>query len=248
MEGVKLTGNMATVFAVVVGLLGMVIIHGPMTDAATSRASQTYTATTAALTQTLNGQFPAEDGSTEGWGVGSFYTTTKGITISPSTGCGTLSSYNAETNTASIGSGTEDTACTISWVAPIADTTQFQIFVIIPFFILLGVVSAALYGASRRAGLMGMGSAEGAMQTVVEVLVIVIMIPIVLAFQSQVRIVYTPTPAFIGVTTALSLVIIGYLLQLLGAGIGTVRGHMGGGDSAPAAAAALPVGRRRRPR
>ncbi len=203
MKSVRMTATLGTVFAVVVGLLGLIIVEGPLTDAGSDPATIALVAGTATIPE-----------------PGHFYADT----TSMSTDDGTAVTYNATTRTIT-GTGT----ATVSYLKPLEDSTKLTIFTIIPFFLLISVIGAALGGAAMRAGLMsGGGGAESAMQTVIEVTVMVILIPVITAFEGQVREVFEPAPRYIGVTTALSLVTIAYMLQLLGTGVGAVRSRVGG--------------------
>ena len=206
---------MVLLLSIVIALLAAVIIESPVTESATDAATQTTAVTSdgaGAGSMTLSAQH--------------WYSDTSDMTVTSVldgdvTGTATL---GTDRRTISITGLTASTSSNITatYLGEISDSTIAIILKVVPFLMMIGALVGA-FGSTFMGAKSAMGAGDmgaGTIGTVIVVFIGVVLIPIVLSFTSLVSTTYSVAPEFIGVTTILPLVSIGYVLALLATGIG----------------------------
>ncbi len=210
----KMKGVFGLVLATIVGLLAVVIIAVPTTEASTTTGT-----TTGSFTSSGAGAGDVTLTSAH-WRAS---TTDMSVSCTPSGGSASDVTSGATLNSArtvvSLSSLTASTAysCTVTYLAEISDSTVGIVLKIVPFLLLIGSISASFGGAYLGVkGGMGSGSGAGALKEIVPLLVAIILIPVVISFADLVGTTYGDLPSFIGIQAVLPLITISYVLGILG--------------------------------
>jgi len=214
-------GVFGLVLATIVGLLAVVIIATPTTEASTEAGSTTEAVVTASGVTIGSVTLDSKH-----WRVsktdltvactpagGSAADFTSGATLGANRTTLALTGLTASTTY----------SCTVSYLAEIADSTVGIVLKIVPFLLLIGSISASFGGAYLGVkGGMGSGSGGSALKEIVPLLVSIILIPVVISFSNLVGTTYTDLPEFIGISAVLPLITISYVLGILGSSFQSV--------------------------
>lgn len=93
------------------------------------------------------------------------------------------------------------------------------ILLLIPFLVLIGVITGTLATTGYKTYGALQGEGGGSIGDVLVLVVGVVMIPVIIVFLNGARDTYEVTPEFTGVSTVLGLVLIGYVLNLVAQGV-----------------------------
>ena len=205
---------MTLLLVVVLTLLGSVVLESPVTDAATDPATQTTAVTPVANvgSMTLTSQH---------WYTNTTQMSVVGATSGDLTTTTTVGADRKILTISGMGAAAEDV--TVTYITEMDDAVVSIVLKIIPFLVIMMGIVAAL-GAVAVGGLAVTGRYQvgGSMiQGVLTIFLGVILIPVVLSFQSQAKDTYSVAPEYIGVLAVLSLMTIAYVLALLSSAIGS---------------------------
>ncbi len=210
---------MALLIVIVLGLLGGQFIATPLTSAITTEGTDTETVTTGAAITT----------GTVTLATAHWYSDTTELTIVCATDGDVTAGATVAANRKSIAltglTAATTQVCVTTYQEEDAANAQLNIVLkTFPFLILMAVVAAGL----AEAGLGGaavLGKREGTADMLEAFIVVffgVVLLPVVLAFISDIRTTYTNMPAYIGVLTILPIVGIAYVLALLGVAMNAI--------------------------
>lgn len=217
-------GVFGLVLATIVGLLAVVIIATPTTQASTTAGSQSASFT---ADGSGNGSVVLDNKHWRSSKTDLSVSCVQSGTTADATSGATL---GADRKTVSLTGLTANTAavCTATYLQEIDDSTVAIVLKIIPFLLLIGSISASFGGAYMgvRGGMSGSGA--NSLKEVVPLMISVILIPVIISFSDLTKTTYSDLPEFIGISAVLPLITISYVLGVLGSSFGAVAPRVRG--------------------
>ncbi len=214
-------GAMSVLALILLGLMGLVMLSPTLSDSITDAATQTFAVTTSTGSEDATLTLTAAH----------WYSDTESMTVQAATDGNllpvTVVGADRRTLTVTVPTGTTQNIIVTSISAITDDDITLIVLKVLPFLLLISIIGASFTSGARASGFVG-GTASGmSMESMLQILIMVILIPVVLSFVSLARAEYANAPEFIGVGVAIGLTTIAYIFSVLGNAFGAVRGSFG---------------------